>query len=125
MGSTSGALIPHLQFNLNNHCRYERFGSIRTHLNFVQAHHSRRPKLRLQSRKSSRNVVCFAVEDDLREKQQDLGGVGSAVEDRPGKTKVHVDKLARFFFASFFFLLMVYPNLGASELFILGILGFP
>lgn len=120
MGSTSGALISHLQFNLNNHSCFNRFESIRTHLNCVQAHHSRRPKLRLQSRKSTRSVICFAVDDDLRERQQDLGGVGSAVEDRPGKTTTHVDKLTQFFIALFLPpIVMILPNLGTPELFIL------
>lgn len=32
-------------------------------------------------------VVCFAVDDGVREKQQELvSTVGSAVEDRPGET---------------------------------------
>ncbi|XP_015895579.1 sec-independent protein translocase protein TATC, chloroplastic [Ziziphus jujuba] len=86
MGSTSGAFISHLQFNINNCCCFERLRSIRTQLNSVQAHNPRRPRLRLRSRRSSRTAVCFAV-DDLREKQQELAsegsGIGSALEDRP------------------------------------------
>ncbi|KAF3431956.1 hypothetical protein FNV43_RR26692 [Rhamnella rubrinervis] len=87
MGSTSGAFISHMQFNVNNCCCFERFRSIRTQLSSVQAHSSRRPRLSLRSRKSSRTGVCFAVDDDLTEKQQELpsvgSGIGSALEDRP------------------------------------------
>lgn len=34
--------------------------------------------------RSLRDVVCFAVDDDVREKELGIS-VGSAVEDRPGK----------------------------------------
>lgn len=60
----------------------------------MQAHNSRRPRLSLRSRRSNRTGVCFAVDDDLREKQQELasGGsaTGSALEDRPGKMMAQV-----------------------------------
>lgn len=50
----------------------------------------------MRSRKSLRNdVVCFAVDDDLREKQQEFGsgsGIGSAVEDRPATDVVDGSK---------------------------------
>ena len=92
MGSTSGAFISHMQFNVNNCCYFERFRSNRTQLSSVHAHNSRRPRLSLRSRRSNRTGVCFAVDDDLREKQQELAsggtGIGSALEDRPGKMMV-------------------------------------
>ncbi|PON73732.1 Sec-independent periplasmic protein translocase TatC [Parasponia andersonii] len=95
MGSTSGALISHLQFNLklsNKQSCFERLGSnsIGTQLSrsSVQAHIPRSPVLSLRTRRrNSLAGVCFAVDDDLREKQIDSGGggsgIGSAVEDRP------------------------------------------
>ena len=57
---------------------------------------SRTPRFKFgASQSQSRNdkrlsgFVCLAVDDDLREKQQELSeratGVGSAIEDRPGK----------------------------------------
>ncbi|XP_062109993.1 sec-independent protein translocase protein TATC, chloroplastic [Humulus lupulus] len=96
MGSTSGALIPQLQLNLklnNKKSCFDRLGSnsVRTQLSSVQAQNPRTPNpiLRLRTRRSNSGTgVCFAVDDDLREKQIELGsgnlsGIGSAVEDRP------------------------------------------
>lgn len=91
MGSTSCASISNLNFiRSRSHNCFQRIGPIRNQLGSVRVHHSRRPRLEvngLRSRKSLRNdVVCFAVDDDLREKQQEFGagsGIGSAVEDRP------------------------------------------
>lgn len=95
MGSTSCASISNLRFIPNR--SPDRLGSIRNQLAPVpaRAHYSRRPRpeLSLRSRRRLRNdVVCSAVEDDLREKQEELGagtgaGVGSAVEDRPATGK--------------------------------------
>lgn len=97
MGSTSCASISNLHFIPNR--SHDRLGSIRNQLAPVRAraHYSSRPRpeLSLRSRRRLRNdVVCSAVEDDLREKQEEFGagtgtgtGVGSAVEDRPATGK--------------------------------------
>lgn len=100
MGSTSCASISNLRFIPNR--SPDRLGSIRNQLAPVpaRAHYSRRPRpeLSLRSRRRLRNdVVCSAVEDDLREKQEELGagtgaGVGSAVEDRPATDVVDDSK---------------------------------
>ncbi|XP_061991149.1 sec-independent protein translocase protein TATC, chloroplastic [Rosa rugosa] len=88
MGSTSCASISNLHF-ISNHS-HERLGPIRNQLAPVQsrAHYSRRRRLELnglRSRRRLRNdVVCSAVDDDLRENESAAGpGLGSAVEDRP------------------------------------------
>lgn len=92
MGSTSGALISQLQFNLNlnKRCRLDRLGTIKSHLSSVHSHYPRsRPISGLRCRRDSRSFVCFAVDDDLREKKliesNGGSGIGSAVEDRPGE----------------------------------------
>ncbi|CAN6549540.1 unnamed protein product [Malus baccata var. baccata] len=91
MGSTSCASISNLNFvrNGTRNC-FDRRGPIRNQLGSVRVHHSRRPRPELsvlRIRRSLRgDVVCCAVDDDLREKQQEFGagpGVGSAVEERP------------------------------------------
>ncbi|CAB4295714.1 unnamed protein product [Prunus armeniaca] len=100
MGSTSCASISNLNFiRSRSHNCFQRLGPIRNQLDSVRVHHSRRPRLELnglRSRKSLRNdVVCFAVDDDLREKQQEFGsgsGIGSAVEDRPATDVVDGSK---------------------------------
>ncbi|KAJ7943072.1 sec-independent protein translocase protein TATC, chloroplastic [Quillaja saponaria] len=90
MGSTSTTLniIPHLELH---NCCFKRVGSIRNQLSSVRVNNSSRSS-RLSSFSVSRRsrsfgkVVCFAVDDELREKQQELGtgsSLGSAVEDRP------------------------------------------
>ncbi|KAM3741290.1 hypothetical protein ACB098_08G164900 [Castanea mollissima] len=90
MGSASVAIVPQLQ--LHSCCCYKRRGPIRSELRSIQVRNSRRARLRLRfdevvvnrRSRSLRDVVCFAVDDDVREKQQELGiSVGSAVEDRP------------------------------------------
>ncbi|XP_075635837.1 sec-independent protein translocase protein TATC, chloroplastic [Castanea sativa] len=90
MGSASVAIVPQLQ--LHSCCCYKRRGPIRSELRSIQVRNSRRARLRLRFDevvvnrriRSLRDVVCFAVDDDVREKQQELGiSVGSAVEDRP------------------------------------------
>ncbi|KAM0986780.1 hypothetical protein ACFX15_010647 [Malus domestica] len=95
MGSTTFASISNLNFIRNRtHGCFDRRGPIRNQRGSVRVHHSRRPGPEvsgLRSRRSLRgDVVCCAVNDDLREKQQDSGaepgvgvGVGSAVEERP------------------------------------------
>ncbi|KAM5567839.1 sec-independent protein translocase protein TATC, chloroplastic [Rosa sericea] len=92
MGSTSCASISNLHF-VPNRSR-ERLGPFRNQLAPVQAraHCSRRPRPELnglRSRRRLRNdVVCSAVDDDLREKESAAGpGLGSAVEDRPDESK--------------------------------------
>lgn len=47
--------------------------------------------------RSLRDVVCFAVDDDVREKELGIS-VGSAVEDRPGKCITPQKKRVSFFF---------------------------
>ncbi|KAL6193335.1 hypothetical protein ACLB2K_034419 [Fragaria x ananassa] len=86
MGSTSCASISNLHFIPNR--SHERLGPIRNQL--APAHYSRRRRLELSSLRSRRrlrsDVVCSAVDDDLREKEFGAGpgpGLGSAVEDRP------------------------------------------
>ncbi|GMN38675.1 hypothetical protein TIFTF001_007899 [Ficus carica] len=90
MGSTSGALISQLQFNLNlnKRCCLDRLGTIKSHLSSVHSHYPRsRPISGLRCRRDSRSFLCFAVDDDLREKKliesNGGSGIGSAVEDRP------------------------------------------
>uniref|UniRef100_A0A803PHK9 Sec-independent protein translocase protein TATC, chloroplastic n=1 Tax=Cannabis sativa TaxID=3483 RepID=A0A803PHK9_CANSA len=105
MGSTSGSLIPQLHFNLNlnlnnnKHSCFDRFGSnsVRTQLSSIQAQNpkTQNPILRLSTRrrKNSGSGVCFAVDDDLREKQIELGsGIGSAVEDRPDVADISTEE---------------------------------
>ncbi|KAE8077234.1 hypothetical protein FH972_015814 [Carpinus fangiana] len=81
MGSTSTALVPHL--HLHRCCYLNRVTSLRVDS-------SRRPRLgfgasqRLHRRRGLSGVVCFAVDDGVREKQPELvSTVGSAVEDMP------------------------------------------
>ena len=121
MGSTSAALTSQLQFNLKQ-SYFERFGSnsIRTQLSSVQAQNPRTPILSLRARRrSSGTAVCFAVDDDLREKQIDLGGggsgsgIGSAVEDRPGEMR-KFNSYWKVFGFEFYFAL--YNPFGCSEL---------
>ena len=78
--------IPHLELHS---CRFRRLGSIQNQLNSTRV--DRIPRLSLgmsRKRRSCDRVVCFAVDDDLREKQQEMSSsgsvVGSAIEDRPG-----------------------------------------
>ncbi|GLU04682.1 hypothetical protein SLE2022_218180 [Rubroshorea leprosula] len=89
MGSTSTALISHLQLNK---CCFRLLDSARARLNLssVRVSSSKRKNSALSASRSRRRLggaVCFAaVDDDLRENQQELstsGGVGSAIEDRP------------------------------------------
>lgn len=93
MGSTSTALMAHLRLSgfSNGH------ELIRNRTSTVKVGSSSSSKLRFGvSRSWRRNfdaLVCFAAfdGDDVREKQPELGtssatGLGSAVEDRPGKT---------------------------------------
>ncbi|KAF8040331.1 hypothetical protein BT93_B2537 [Corymbia citriodora subsp. variegata] len=91
MGSTSAALVPHLQ--LSNGC-FTPLNSARSGLSSLRVGCSRRTRLRLdwsslRSRKGFGEVVCFAFEDDDGgNRQPELGtsgSVGSAVEDRPGE----------------------------------------
>ncbi|PKI69416.1 hypothetical protein CRG98_010214, partial [Punica granatum] len=83
MGSTSAALVPHLQLN---GCCFNRLDSVKTQVTSFRIDWSRRRRteLRLMSSKRLSSFACSAVEDD---KQQELrsgdGGLGSAVEDRP------------------------------------------
>ncbi|OIS95723.1 hypothetical protein A4A49_18983 [Nicotiana attenuata] len=85
MGSSS-ALISNLHLT-QTHC-FKCINS-RTALNI----NPKRPKLNLSNRKDLKKfnrLVCSAVED-AKEKQREINGanttgLGSAVEDRPGKT---------------------------------------
>ncbi|KAF5745227.1 sec-independent protein translocase protein TATC chloroplastic [Tripterygium wilfordii] len=86
MGSTSAAVIPHLQFH-DRRCAK----SNRIWLPYSSnVNKPIRGRLRLGALNSSRKLssfVCFAVEDDVRDKQREFSsgsGVGSAVEDRIG-----------------------------------------
>nr|XP_023892666.1 sec-independent protein translocase protein TATC, chloroplastic [Quercus suber]POE60529.1 sec-independent protein translocase protein tatc, chloroplastic [Quercus suber] len=83
MGSASVAIVPQLQLH---GCCYKRRGPIRSELRSIQVRNSRRARLRFEvvNRKSRslRDVVCFAVDDDVREKELGIS-VGSVVEDRP------------------------------------------
>jgi hypothetical protein len=65
---------------------------------------------RLLRRRGLSGVVCFAVDDGVREKQPELvSTVGSAVEDRPGETPKPITEtsdlsltlLSEIFFLSF------------------------
>ncbi|TQE10938.1 hypothetical protein C1H46_003511 [Malus baccata] len=91
MGSTGCASISNLNFirNCTHNC-FDRWGPIRNRLGSVRVHHSRGPRLKLnvlRIRRSLRgDVVYCAVDDDLREKQQEFGAgprVGFSVEERP------------------------------------------
>lgn len=80
MGSTS-AVISHLQLN---NCCFKCLGSIQSRNTSLQVNR-RKARLGVSQKPIGRNlrqVVCFAV-DEEKDKQQQLGGVGSAVEDRP------------------------------------------
>ncbi|XP_030950998.1 sec-independent protein translocase protein TATC, chloroplastic [Quercus lobata] len=84
MGSASVAIVPQLQLHS---CCYKRRGPIRSELRSIQVRNSRRTRLRFEvvnrrSSRSLRDVVCFAVDDDVREKELGIS-VGSVVEDRP------------------------------------------
>ncbi|XP_050273525.1 sec-independent protein translocase protein TATC, chloroplastic [Quercus robur] len=84
MGSASVAIVPQLQLHS---CCYKRRGPIRSELRSIQVRNSRRARLRFEvvnrrSSRSLRDVVCFAVDDDVREKELGIS-VGSVVEDRP------------------------------------------
>ncbi|GMY18478.1 sec-independent protein translocase protein TATC, chloroplastic [Fagus crenata] len=82
MGSTSVAIIPQLQLHS---CCYKRFRPIRNQLSSIQLSNSRRARLRFRvvDRRILRDVVCFAVDDDVREKQQELSNSVGVVVDRP------------------------------------------
>lgn len=85
MGSTS-AVISHLQLN---NCCFKCLGSIQSRNTSLQVSR-RKARLGVSQNPTGRNlrqVVCFAV-DEEKDKQQQLGGVGSAVEDRPGKSSI-------------------------------------
>ncbi|TKY50917.1 Sec-independent protein translocase protein TATC [Spatholobus suberectus] len=67
------------------------FGSLRNHLTSIRVDNSSGLSFPLsRSRKRNRSFLCFAVDDDLRQKQQDLSttatGLGSALEERPENT---------------------------------------
>ena len=88
MGSASVAIVPQLQLHS---CCYKRRGPIRSELRSIQVRNSRRARLRFEvvnrrSSRSLRDIVCFAVDDDVREKELGIS-VSSVVEDRPGKSK--------------------------------------
>ncbi|GLT34347.1 hypothetical protein SLA2020_088680 [Shorea laevis] len=100
MGSatTSTALISHFQLN---QCCSRLLDATRTRLNLssVRVSSSRRRSLGLSASRRGRSfggAVCFAaVDDDLRENQQELstsGGVGSAIDDRPELANVSTEK---------------------------------
>ncbi|XP_061351417.1 sec-independent protein translocase protein TATC, chloroplastic [Gastrolobium bilobum] len=69
-----------------------RFGLLRNHLTSIRVNNSSClsfPVSRRRNRSFGR-FVCFAVDDDLRQKQQELSttssGLGSAIEERPENT---------------------------------------
>lgn len=77
-------------------CFSKRHEPIRNRMNSVKVNSS--SKLRFGVSRNRRRfedaLVCFAAfdGDDARDNQPELGssgGVGSAVEDRPGKIKIH------------------------------------
>ncbi|KAH9794908.1 Sec-independent protein translocase protein TATC [Citrus sinensis] len=93
MGSTSTALMAHLRLSYG--CFSKRHEPIRNRMNSVKVNSS--SKLRFGVSRSRRRfedaLVCFAAfdGDDARDNQPELGssgGVGSAVEDRPGGNKI-------------------------------------
>lgn len=90
MGSISGALTSHLQLN---HCHFSARTSQLASARISPT--SRRSKLRfsgLLSRRNFNRFVCSAVDDDVIEKQTELGGGNGStiVEDGPGITKTYV-----------------------------------
>ncbi|KAI4297166.1 hypothetical protein L6164_037067 [Bauhinia variegata] len=90
MGSASIAtnFIPHLELHS---CCFRRLRSTQNQLRTLGVNgSSRSSRLSFNVPRRSRNFdrfVCFAVDDELREKQQELSssgsGVGSATQDRP------------------------------------------
>ncbi|RVX12693.1 Sec-independent protein translocase protein TATC, chloroplastic [Vitis vinifera] len=84
MGSTSGLFS---LLRINNCCFFNQLHPIRHHKPPLQIHRRRAPGFGPSQRLRLRNfstLVCSAVEDDARDKQQQLGGgVGSIVEERP------------------------------------------
>ncbi|TQE08065.1 hypothetical protein C1H46_006339 [Malus baccata] len=73
MGSTGCASISNLNFVRNRtHNCFDQRGPIRNRLGSVRVHHSRRPIPELNVLRIWRSlygdVVCYAVDDDLREK---------------------------------------------------------
>jgi sec-independent protein translocase protein TatC len=73
------------------------FGLLRTHLTPIRVNNSSGFSFPHSRRKNNSfgKFVCFAVDDELRQNQQQLSTtssrIGSAIEDRPGKlyTKTH------------------------------------
>ncbi|KAI9088596.1 hypothetical protein K1719_029710 [Acacia pycnantha] len=88
MGCTSFApnIIPHLELHS---CCFRPLGPIRTRFTAPRlCNSSKSPSLRVGVSRTSKGfgrLVCFAVDDELRENRQDLSGsgIGSAIEDRP------------------------------------------
>ncbi|KAJ9708312.1 hypothetical protein PVL29_000389 [Vitis rotundifolia] len=84
MGSTSGLFS---LLRINNCCFFNQLHPIRHHKPPLQIHRRRAPSFGPSQRLRLRNfstLVCSAVEDDARDKQEQLGGgVGSVVEERP------------------------------------------
>ncbi|KAM1584184.1 hypothetical protein ACFX1Z_037190 [Malus domestica] len=73
MGNTGCASISNLNFVRNRtHNCFDQQGPIRNRLGFVRVHHSRRPIPKLSALRIwmslCGDVVCYAVDDDLREK---------------------------------------------------------
>lgn len=93
MGSISGSLSSHLQLS---HCRFSARTS-QSQLTSVRISPTlRRTKLRLTgflSRRNFNRFVCSAVDDDVREKQTELGGGNGStvVEDVPGTSIAKTD----------------------------------
>lgn len=86
MGSTSAALVPHLQ--LHDCCYFNRRTSLPVSRTWRRSRLGFGASQSLLRRRSLSNVVCFAVDDGVRQKEEELGtSVGSAVEDRPGKSR--------------------------------------
>ncbi|KAM7271437.1 hypothetical protein ACFE04_030651 [Oxalis oulophora] len=78
-----GAISPCLQFNYNS-CYFRPLQSIKTQklLTLTTLNHNNRLNLKLRKRpKGYDKVVCFAALDD---EQQQIGQIGSVVEERPG-----------------------------------------
>ncbi|KAH9746553.1 Sec-independent protein translocase protein TATC [Citrus sinensis] len=93
MGSTSTALMAHLRLSYG--CFSKRHEPIRNRMKSVKVNSS--SKLRFGVSRSRRRfedaLICFAAfdGDDARDNQPESdssGGVGSAVEDRPGGNKI-------------------------------------
>ena len=94
MGSTSAsaALIHNLHLNSSNYFRCLNYSNKISRTSLLVTNQRRASKLKFFSRKECKKfsrVVCCAVEEDVTEKQQEeefKSAVGSAVEEKPGKT---------------------------------------